>query len=1080
MQIKILTIIVLVFCLTMPALFAQNAEHIKNLDSQTIPNFTLIKNEMNQYFDSYPEGAKKVGFKQYKRWEWFWESRTLPDGSFPDEMKLMQIYSNSMTSQPKGLKLQGYDWKLIGPVTTPTEMMNSTGLGRINCIEFHPNTPDDIWIGAAGGGIWHSTNKGQNWVQSYPDNKFMTLGINDISISYTNPNVIYATTGDAFGAGASGYSTYSIGIIKSTDKGLTWEVTGLKNELANTNKIAAVLVSSTDENVVIAGTRNGIYKTTDGGTTWSLKQAGDEIYDIEVHPTNPNIVYASTFRNGNSKVFKSTNFGDNWTTSLSNSDSYRTQVAVTPDDPDGVFALVSYAVYGKATDNGFHSFWYSGDGGANWEKMSDKESTTNILGWDYKGGDSGGQGWYDLALAVDPKNMNRIFSGGIHVWSSDDVGQTFKIATHSRGLYQLPYVHADVHDMKFTKDGSRLYLTCDGGVYYSNDQRNWIDISKGLPITQFYRFCSDNKNPTRLISGAQDNSTIKKDGDAWDIVYGGDGADCWIDPNNSEYWYYSYVFGEFRRSINSGINSSVMIFPKQFKDEAGAWISPMSIDLAGTNRIYVGFKQIYRSENYGKSESFIPVSAFSNNDPMTVLSVYDRHIYAANHGSLYYSYDDGYHWETLNLTYISSIAIDPKNPKHAWITQFGFNDGSKVYEFTDGTLTNISGNLPNIPVNCIAYQNNSPNRLFIGTDIGVYYSDYNSSFWQRYGTSLPNTIVTDIELLSDHNLIRITSYGRGLWEAPLTNCNLPQPQIEALGNVEFCLGGNVVLRANTDKTEVFWSTSETTKEITVTKSGTYSYTIKEGDCTATSKGIQVTVYDVPALTIEAPEELAFCRDQNEDVILRATSGFTSYLWSTGATTREIAVTEPGTYSVTATTSKGCSTTTEISVIERERPAKPEVLYYQGVVWSSVDATKYKWYKNGKPLPKSNAKAMEIGQDSTASGDYTVEIWDEYGCEAQSDSLDVIASVNNLAAGEYINVTPNPFDETFKLDINLQISGNLIIQISDINGKLVYETNEFTAKNPISQSINLGNISSGVYMIYIKCNDKSWVKRVVKK
>ncbi|MEI6089622.1 MAG: T9SS type A sorting domain-containing protein [bacterium] len=1078
MHLKKLTIVVLVFCLSMPALFAQNAEFLKNANSESIPNYTLIKNNMNQYFQSFPEGAKKVGYKQYKRWEWFWESRTLPDGSFPDGTSLMQVYSNSISNQQKGLKLQGYDWKLIGPVNTPTEMMNSTGLGRINTIEFHPNTPDDIWIGAAGGGIWHSTNKGGNWVQSYPDNKFTTLGVNDISISYTNPKVLYAATGDAFGAQAAGYSTYSVGIIKSTDKGLTWEVTGMKNELNSSSKIAAVLVSQTDENVVIAATRNGMYKTIDGGATWSIKQAGDEFYDIEVHPTNPNVVYASTFVNGgpssSSKIFKSTNFGDTWTKVFTNSSSVRTQIAVTADDPDGIFALVcSY-------DQGFNSFWYSGDMGANWEKMSDRSSTTNILGWQINGDDNGGQGWYDLALAVDPNDMSKIYSGGVHVWSSNDIGRTFKIATHSRGAGQLPYVHADVHDMKYTKDGSRLYLTCDGGVYYTTDYHNWIDITNGLPITQFYRFCSDNKNPARLVAGAQDNSTIKKNGDAWDIVFGGDGTDCWIDPNNAEYWYYSYVFGEFYRSINSGVNKSLMIRPDQYANEEGAWISPMAMDFANTNKLYVGFKQIYKSEDYGKTNSWTPISAFSNNDPMKVLTAYKKAIYAVNYTTLYYTYDDGIHWLTKAMYGVSSIVIDPNNTKHAWITQSGFSEGNKVFEFNDGTMTNVSGNLPNVPVNCIAYQKNSPNRLFIGTDVGVYYSDYNSGFWQRYGTSLPNTIVTDIELLSDHNLIRISSYGRGLWEAPLTNCNLPQPQIESEGNLTFCAGGSALLRAKTDKTEVYWSTGETTKEIIATKTGLYSYTIKEGDCTATSAGIQVTVYETPKLTIDPTAELAFCRDQNEDVPLRASSGFNTYLWSTGATTREITVTQPGTYSVTATTKDGCSTTTEMTVVERDRPAKPEVLYYQGVIWSSVNASKYKWYKDGKPLPQSNLKAINIGQDETDAGIYSVEIWDEYGCEAQSDGLSVIASVNDLNAGEYLNVTPNPFDQTFKLDVNLEVSGNVIIQISDINGKLVYETKDFISNNQISQTIDLGNISSGVYMIYIKCNDKSWVKRIVKK
>jgi len=1071
-------------------LFSDSNEFIQKIEKAEKPTFQEIQENMNAYFMTFPSG-KKPGYKQYKRWEWYWSTR-LDKNGYPGLSEwLNSAYSLSMTNKKTMPSLQGYDWKLIGPKTTP-EMVVSTGLGRINSIELHPNDPNTLLIGAAGGGIWRTIDNGKNWVNLYPSNSFNTNGITDICYSSSNPNIIYAATGDAFGANASGYSSYSVGIIKSTDNGNSWKVTGLNTVLASYFKIAVVKVHPNDPNIVVAATRDGIYKTTDGGDSWTKTSASVEFYDIEINPSEPNIIYASTLQSNNSTVYKSTNFGTDWKLVKNfGSGTKRTQLGVSANDPNYLYALVSH------NNEGFHSFWVSEDKGDTWV-VSNKISTDNlnILGWDENGANKPGgmgtygQAWYDLALAVSPKDEYKIFTGGINVWNSEDGGSSFTIKSFFRTYSDVSYMHADQHDMVFSHSGDKLYVANDGGIYYTTDFKKWNDITNGLPITQFYRFSSNPADTSMLLAGAQDNATMKKKNTKWNIIYDGDGADCKINPKYPQYWYYSYVNGEFKRSVNYGENESDMVAPSEFPGQNAAWVAPICVDPENTNNVYVGFSDILKSSTYGKQGSFSIISSTTGNkSEITTFDVYGDHIYFTNRSStLWGTYDGGTTWFRINgitadwNSPITGISIDQNNPKRFFVTIGGFDGKNKVYEVNDKVAKNITGNLPNIPINCILHHKNSPDRLYIGTDIGVYMSDYNSSYWERYGDDLPNVIVTDIEILEASKLLRVSTYGRGLWQAPLTDCNLKSPEIEALSEVSFCKGGSVTLKVKGDYQEYNWSNGMTTKEITVTESGTYTFIYKEGNCTSKSNSIEVTVYDIPELSIFAVNELAFCEDQNTEVKIQASSNFKTYKWSTGETTPEITITKPGKYSVEASTANDCKATATIEVKAAPRPTKPEIWKYQNIIGSTVVAERYQWYKDGKKIlngGQGDKLVMNTSNDNF-HGKYKVEIWDANGCQNISEEIDVVDIVADLKTGEFININPNPVDEVMNLDIALKANGTFNLIIFDLNGRELYSTQYFSLYGFINDRINMSKFENGVYLLQIENNGTMWREKIIKK
>lgn len=710
-------------------------------------NFFLIQKEAERYFQSIDIKQKGVGYKPYKRWEEKWKDRVYDDGSFPDA----GINDNNFNEYLRSNKNQNRNvspanWTNLGPNSTPG---GYAGLGRINCVAFHPNNANIIWVGSPGGGLWKSIDNGISWTTNF-DNSAV-LGISNIVIQPSNPDIMYIATGDSDNS-----DTYSIGILKSIDGGNTWQNTGLNWTVNQARKIRKLLMDPADSNILLAATTNGLYRTTNAGITWT-QVSTQSFWDLEANPdAATNTFYGAT----SNKLYTSNNNGENWTEIQQINTNNRIALGVSPNDPNVVYALCS-----NSSNSGFNGLYKSNNAGISYSLIS---STPNILNGSSDGSGSNGQGWYDLCIAVDPTNANIVYTGGINIWKSTNGGSTWALRTHWSGASGVQTVHADQHAMEWQND-SNLWLGNDGGIYKTtNGGVNWTDLSNGLIISQMYRI-DVSQQDSKIITGLQDNGTkLLPTSGIWVDRIGGDGMDCHISPTNNNVMYASYQFGNFYRTTN-GSSFSIMNVPDA---NSGAWITPLAIDPSNTQNVYVGYNRIQKSSNQGNSWTTITGDISTNNLSYLFVAPSNGNIlYAGTSNSLLKSDDGGVNWTSMTnpAAGLQEIAIHPSNPDIIWSVHANYSAGLKVFKSINGgsSWTNVTGNLPNLPVNCIIYQNGSQDGLYIGMDVGVFYRDNFLNDWELFNQGLPSVRVSDLKIKYDTEELYAATYGRGAWKSSL-------------------------------------------------------------------------------------------------------------------------------------------------------------------------------------------------------------------------------------------------------------------------------------------------------------------------
>ncbi len=783
---------------------ASGQSWIDALMGRTDKNFYEIQKEFNEF-------AAKVnldtvsGWKQYKRWEWFMEPRVYPTGQLPNPMATY----NAMNDY---YRLKGYDrrsanrrssgnWHILGPVTQPGK-----GIGRINFVTFHPTEPNTLFVGAPSGGLWKSEDGGSTWV-SMIDN-LEVIGCSDLVINPLNPMTMYLASSDGDAS-----DTYSLGVLKSTNGGKTWNTTGLNWQVTQFRKIRKILMHPNDTSILFAATSVGIYKTTDAGQTWQFKQTGT-FTDIEFKPGNPNVIYAARYGySGAAGFYRSTDGGNtfqNITNGISVSSSIRFEIAVTPADTNIVYVVVA-----KQSNYSLAGVFRSNDGGSSFTKVKD-DSAPNLLGRSSSGSDlSVGQGWYDLDIIASPANKDEVYVGGINIWKSTDGGKNWTLNAHWTGS-GAPYVHADIHAMEFfDSTGKIIYIGCDGGLYRSTDGgKSYVALNSGLAISQIYRIGISATDPDLYLIGLQDNGTKRYKNSQWDDVNGGDGFECIVDYSDKSVMYASTQYGRIYRSLNGGasfkrISSGI--------PESGGWLTPYVMDPVDHKTLYAGYTNIYKTTNQGNTWTSLTSFSGSNKfDAIAVAPSNNQVIYAAVNNTLYKTTDGGQNWSDItkglpNL-YITYIAVHPDYPERLWVTLSGYNDGHKVYLSPDGGLTwiNYSGSLPNLPANCIVYQKGSDNGLYVGMDVGVYYRDSTLTDWIPFNNGLPNVIVNELEIYyaSDpaQSRIRAATYGRGSWESELYfPPNTPPVAQFSARDTLICLGySNRFTNLSTNADSFYW------------------------------------------------------------------------------------------------------------------------------------------------------------------------------------------------------------------------------------------------------------------------------------
>jgi photosystem II stability/assembly factor-like uncharacterized protein len=781
------TILIVSFLLSIQMGFSQ--PWMENVTSDK-PTFQEIQTAFNEYWKDRPI-EKGKGYKPFKRWEWYWESRLLPNGEFPSPSitwdEFHKYYSQRNQNAQRSAQSTA-NWTFSGPSSSNG---GYSGLGRINCMAFHPTDANTFWVGTPAGGLWKTTNGGTNWTTN-TDN-LPVLGVSDIAVHPTNPNILYIATGDGdFGSlssltgGANG-DTKSVGILKSTDGGDTWNTTGLNWSVTTPTLIRRLLINPSNPQVLIAASSDGIMRTTDGGATWSNTQLG-YFMDLEYKPGDPTIVYASTF-GVPAKIYRSTDSGGTWNLISTLADVGRINLAVTPNAPSLVDALCANTSFGLA------GLWYSSNSGASFSQYFASDNTNNLLHSSYNASGNGGQGYYDLAYAINPTNYNDFWLGGVNTWNSSNGGLNWSIKNFwANTAIQNPnnvfVVHADKHFITFHPLVPGTMFECnDGGLYQTtNAGTTWTDLTNGMQISQMYRIgVSQNQADPAVICGLQDNGTKLTDLTNWQDLNGGDGMECIIDGSTNTI-YSSYVNGKFYRNVNTVISSTIPFLsseviapipPSTESTPNGAWVTPLIIHPTNTSTLYAGYKRVYKTTNKGDTWTAISGVLDSNNENIRFMAIAPSNpntIYAATLKKLYSTTNGGTSWDLIldsgtiqNYANLSGLAVDPTNPDKVFITVSGYTAGDKVYmkPGIGQNWINYSGSLPNIPVNCIVYQTGSNEGLYIGTDIGVFYTDGSMTDWIPYQTGLPNVVVTDLEISYYDNKLWAGTFGRGLWKTDL-------------------------------------------------------------------------------------------------------------------------------------------------------------------------------------------------------------------------------------------------------------------------------------------------------------------------
>ncbi len=731
-------------------------------------------------------------------------------------------------------------WTFAGPDgilndTGAVDAVGETASGRVAAIAADPTdaTDNTFYVGAAGGGVWKTTNGGASYI---PLTDFLgDTATGSIAVAPSDHSTLYVGTGEA---NFSGDSKYGIGLLKSTDGGATWSVIPGPGGVFNRRSISKVVVDPTSASTVyltITYSANGftgssgVWKSVDGGQTWANTTAlvgldqTNPYTDLVIDPIHPQTLYTAVgyiFGAGTNGVYKTTNGGTTWTLlsglPASGSSTGRISLALAASAPQTLYASVAQTIGAGA---GLFGLYKTTDGGATWAQMT---AAPNYLG---------GQGWYDDAVVVSPTDPNTVFVGGVVNYSgtygslfalagSHDGGVTFQDFSIGQGT-QGP--HTDLHALTFTADGTKMLDGNDGGIWrlenpYSNPGSggtvslttvNWTDLNTNLDTVQFTGIALHPTDPKTAYGGSQDNGTEKTTGTLpWTAVRGGDGGFVRVDQSNPLTVYHEYYGISLERSDDggvtwrgrtSGINKSDPQ-PADGEDPAAFYV-PYKLDPANQSRVIYGTDHVYESVNKGNNFTTIGtpgVNGFNPGDAViNTLGVAGPTasspgaIYVAAGGHLYATFNDGSAWTDVSIPGItpsfSDIYVNPLDTADV-IAAVGSFGGGKVYRSTNGgqAWASISTGLPDEPFNAVL-ADKVAGVLYAGGDDGVYSSTNFGGSWTKLSTGLPTVQVVDLALTNATGILAAGTHGRGMWTLPLSTI-LAKPNV-AFGTAFARVGG---------------------------------------------------------------------------------------------------------------------------------------------------------------------------------------------------------------------------------------------------------------------------------------------------
>ncbi len=748
MKIKLILIVswlLMMFCINVQA--QKWLEMMEDPDA----NYYEVKEVFDEYWkDKEYEGG--MGYKPFKRWEAHVTPRMDANGNF-NQQKAIEAFAEYKAQQKNAdsnfKNGDSGNWRSVGPNYETTDYDAARiGVGKVDCIAFHPTNSNIIFVGAATGGLWKTTDGGATWATN--TDQFSSLIIRSVVIDPNNPQRMFLSTG--------------AGIVRSNDGGNTWFDAGNPQLIAG--RIHKIIIHPTNGNILLAATNDGVFRTTNGGNNWALQGSATNIWDITFKPNTPNTVYAV----GYNDFFYSTNGGVNWTTNnnIGLISGGRHLIAVTPAAPNNVYVLGGYWVEGRRT-----KLYRSSNSGVNFTLKYDSNNSgsSHLLG---------GQIPRNLAFNVSPTNSEEIYVAGVNLHKSTNGGTSW---TGMSGL------HVDFTSLQFANN-TTIYATNDGGVYrrdINSTEFHWESLNRGLAITQFYAMGSSQNTPQKIIAGSQDNGSRYFDGASWINIAGADGADGVVTTSGDVYCnpWNAYFKGSIAKKYNT---SSFYVFDSDDSGENTATFTPLTAHPQDGNTIYVGHQSVWRTKDAGSTwNSISPEFASYTLYNIVVAPSNTNYIYASSH-------DDKLHYttngESTNPTwttklvklggvkqYIRGMTVDPDNPQKIWLTvrTDGTLNYKILYSNNAGTSwTDISGSLSNnIFYSSIVAKSGSNDELYVCGDRGVYYRNNTQGDWTMFCDGLPNVFMKELDINEAEGKLRVATFGRGIWESELQNvdCN---------------------------------------------------------------------------------------------------------------------------------------------------------------------------------------------------------------------------------------------------------------------------------------------------------------------
>lgn len=729
--------------------------------------------------------------------EWLFLLREWPD--FRTDLKtytdaLAEAHRAELAARSRdGFKGFSAPWKLEGPANIGA---------RINTVQIHPNKPNEIYIGYSHGGVWKSADFGQTWKPVFDAQNF--LAISDIEVD-PGTGTIYVATGDP---NISGYPFIGDGLWSSQDDGESWQHLGLEaqriiSKIVLHPQSPGTLFAGAMGLPFERDNDRGLYKTNNAGSSWQQQlfiSDGAGIIDLVMSPGDPNTLYAAAWdriRNNqeslitgqNARIWKTTDGGNTWTMlggGLPMGNWSRIGLAVDPSNANHLFA--SYV----STSLQFYGLFESFDGGQSWQQNP-------CTGLDY--GFQSSFAWYFGKIRINPYNPSDIWLLGVVSWRSQDGGETWQLAA---GFQQD--VHADHHDLAFISPQAFL-LGTDGGLYRSTDNAiTWQKI-ENIPTTQIYRVAHNPNYSNLYYGGAQDNGTNVGNAaslESWVHVFGGDGFQAVFHPTNPDIFYYEAQNG----AIYGTTNGANFEYAVEGIDEADRrhWDMQYIISHHDPNVMYTGTYRIYQSfthlpywnpisedltDGVVFGERFHTISTL-NESPLDPDLLY----VGTTDGNVWRGHPATQQWTNISDglpdRYVSSVKASPNNPNTVFVTHTGYKDNdfrARVHRSDDqgATWMPIAGDLPNFALNdLVVLPGHQDSVLFVATDGGVYGTTNGGQHWERLGTGMPIVPVYSLGLNPTQHTLAAGTYARSILSFPLDSLRLGEnsstfsPEREAL------------------------------------------------------------------------------------------------------------------------------------------------------------------------------------------------------------------------------------------------------------------------------------------------------------